>query len=236
MRRIIISAGIIFITIFAIGFYLFSQSEEFIFLEAKFQNCPYGHNSLKAVSISYGFPSLEEIESGEIYDESTVMGGCLIGEDSPNYTVVCNECGFQKHTHGDEIYWERHSGEVESFEIELRSIIKDFPVVGPKKLNDRNERSSISYIQQISQDEIQREVVSYNSENTYSSFRQIFLEFAASNDLLLIEKEYPYDEPNYLAFKATGNGIYYEFDAFEYETNISTGVKFEWRNFDYNEQ
>jgi len=233
MRKILITVGIILLTIFSIGLYLFSQSEEFIFLEAKFQNCPYGHNSLKAVSISYGLPAFEEIESGGNSQANTVIGGCLISEDSPNYTVICKKCGFQKHIHGDEIYWNRHSGEVESFEIALSSIVTDFPVY---ELNEENKMNSVSYIQQTSNSEVIREIVSYSSNASYSTFRDIFSDFALKNDLDLKEIEYSKYESNLLAFKADKDGFFYEIDAHESEVSANTIVRFEWRNFDYYDQ
>jgi hypothetical protein len=236
MKKIIITAGIILLTIISIGFYLFSQSEEYIFLEAKFQDCPYGHNSLKAVSISYGFPAFEEIESDVIIDEHTVLGGSIIHDDSPKYTVICKVCGFQKSKFGKETYWDRHSKDVESFEIPLKSIITDFPVKESLKFDERNKITTVSYIQQISNAEVIREIVSYSSNASYSTFRDIFSDFASKNDLNLMEIEYSNYESKLLAFKANKDGIFYEIDAHESEVNGSTIVRLEWRNFDYYDQ
>ena len=212
LKKIISSVLIILFITVAIGFFVFSQSEDFIVLKVKFQSCPYNHYSLKAVPISYGLvlPDSNNIKRFDNYE--SFPGGCMISKDSPKYKVVCTKCGYVLEDSDSTEFWMRRNSTNTGFEIPLDKIISNAPIID---LFTLDTISSLIYMQEYKNGIIFTETISYQTTSPIVDLEKDFLKYVKINSLdvneIDLSRETYFDFYKYIkSYKAVKKNIEFE--------------------------
>ncbi len=85
--------------------------------------CPDGHNELRHVPILYGKVSKDEQLERDLAERKCVLGGCVVGKDSPKTALICGKCGFRYRRDG---IWDKSSTDPDAYGIEFSPVLQDF--------------------------------------------------------------------------------------------------------------
>jgi len=85
--------------------------------------CPEGHQELRDVPIRYGLVSNDEQLKRDLADLKYVLGGCIVGKDSPKTATICSKCRFRYQ--GDGI-WHKSGTDAKLFGMEFSKVLLGF--------------------------------------------------------------------------------------------------------------
>jgi hypothetical protein len=228
LKKIVFISVLGFIIILGIAYYYFAQTQEFIFLEVKFKSCPYGHYSLKAVPISYGFMLPDSNYFKRVDNYETYPGGCTFSKDSPKYKVICTKCGYVFEDNNSNSYWIKGNDSNEGFEVPLDTIISNLPLINIYSLNNLQ---SLNYAQKYRDGKIIEEAIRYQSISSASDLEEIILNYAELNKLNFHQVNSSNEEPSdfykfYKNYQAQKNNRIYVL-------TISVDKEFESKNLTF---
>lgn len=106
--------------------YVFCQAdepEEPVATSDRPVECPDGHRELRDVPIRYGMVSNDDQRRQDLADLKYVLGGCIMGKDSPKTAVICGKCRFRYR--GDGV-WYKSSTDVDLFGKPFSKVLLDF--------------------------------------------------------------------------------------------------------------
>ncbi len=84
--------------------------------------CPDGHRELKDVPILYGKVSYDEQLQRDLADLKYVLGGCIVGKDSPKTALICGKCRFR---YGGDGGWHKSSTNADLFSMPFSKVLLD---------------------------------------------------------------------------------------------------------------